>query len=204
MQRSSDLLHNKEARCFDSPWRGTESRVRQADCPMIYLASARRRVIDHPLKDSRSWLEDSVDAGGFAPSIDKMIASKHLSTPSRRAGPIRDRRTALAACRALVRSDKGVLGTFSGATLLLLQITWCATSAAQSNLPQAPKPQLHQLAQVVIPGLPAPPTQSGLTWEQVKAKFEAANPVLKSDQSNVDEMKAEEITAYLRPIRSSP
>jgi cobalt-zinc-cadmium efflux system outer membrane protein len=33
----------------------------------------------------------------------------------------------------------------------------------------------------------------------VKAKFEAANPVLKSDQSNVDEMKAEEITAYLRP-----
>jgi cobalt-zinc-cadmium efflux system outer membrane protein len=40
---------------------------------------------------------------------------------------------------------------------------------------------------------------SALTWEQVKAKFEAANPVLKSDQSNVDEMKAEEITAYLRP-----
>ena len=41
--------------------------------------------------------------------------------------------------------------------------------------------------------------QSGLTWDQVKAKFEAANPVLKSDQLNVDEMKAEEITAYLRP-----
>jgi outer membrane protein, heavy metal efflux system len=41
--------------------------------------------------------------------------------------------------------------------------------------------------------------QSGYTWDQVKAKFEAANPVLKSDQLNVDEMKAEEITAYLRP-----
>jgi cobalt-zinc-cadmium efflux system outer membrane protein len=41
--------------------------------------------------------------------------------------------------------------------------------------------------------------QQALTWEQVKAKFEAANPVLKSDQSSVDEMKAEEITAYLRP-----
>ena len=41
--------------------------------------------------------------------------------------------------------------------------------------------------------------QQALTWDQVKAKFEAANPVLKSDQSNVDEMKAEEITAYLRP-----
>jgi cobalt-zinc-cadmium efflux system outer membrane protein len=39
-----------------------------------------------------------------------------------------------------------------------------------------------------------------LTWDQVKAKFEAANPVLKEDQLlNVDEMKAEEITAYLRP-----
>jgi cobalt-zinc-cadmium efflux system outer membrane protein len=41
--------------------------------------------------------------------------------------------------------------------------------------------------------------QQALTWDQVKSKFESANPVLKSDQSNVDEMKAEEITAYLRP-----
>jgi cobalt-zinc-cadmium efflux system outer membrane protein len=39
----------------------------------------------------------------------------------------------------------------------------------------------------------------GLTWDQVKAKFEAVNPVLKADQSGVDELKAEEITAYLRP-----
>jgi len=41
--------------------------------------------------------------------------------------------------------------------------------------------------------------QQALTWEQVKTKFEAANPALKVDQSNVDELKAEEITAYLRP-----
>jgi outer membrane protein, heavy metal efflux system len=41
--------------------------------------------------------------------------------------------------------------------------------------------------------------QQSLTWDQVKAKFEADNPTLKADQSNVDEMKAEEITAYLRP-----
>jgi cobalt-zinc-cadmium efflux system outer membrane protein len=41
--------------------------------------------------------------------------------------------------------------------------------------------------------------QQALNWEQVKAKFEAANPVLKADQNNVDELKAEEITAYLRP-----
>ncbi len=50
----------------------------------------------------------------------------------------------------------------------------------------------------------APPgTASGarqtMTWEQVKTRFEAANPTLKADALNVDEMKAEEITAYLRP-----
>jgi cobalt-zinc-cadmium efflux system outer membrane protein len=41
--------------------------------------------------------------------------------------------------------------------------------------------------------------QQALTWEQVKAKFEAANPALKADALNVDEMRAEEITAFLRP-----
>ena len=41
--------------------------------------------------------------------------------------------------------------------------------------------------------------QQALTWDQVKAKFEAANPVLKADAANVEEMKAEEITAFLRP-----
>ena len=43
------------------------------------------------------------------------------------------------------------------------------------------------------------PAQQGLTWDQVKARFEAANPALKADALNVDEMKAEETTAYLRP-----
>jgi len=43
------------------------------------------------------------------------------------------------------------------------------------------------------------PAQQALTWEQVKTKFEAASPVLKADAANVDEMKAEEITAFLRP-----
>ncbi len=41
--------------------------------------------------------------------------------------------------------------------------------------------------------------QQSLTWEQVKARFEASNPVLKADADSVAEMKAEEITAYLRP-----
>ena len=41
--------------------------------------------------------------------------------------------------------------------------------------------------------------QQALTWDQVKSKFETTNPVLKADADNVDEMKAAEITAFLRP-----
>jgi outer membrane protein, heavy metal efflux system len=41
--------------------------------------------------------------------------------------------------------------------------------------------------------------QTGYTWEQVKAKFEAANPALRADAIGIDEAKAEETTAYLRP-----
>src|ERR1035438_6585603 len=41
--------------------------------------------------------------------------------------------------------------------------------------------------------------QQALSWDQVKAKFELANPVLKADAASVDEMRAEEITAFLRP-----
>jgi len=42
-------------------------------------------------------------------------------------------------------------------------------------------------------------SQQALSWDQVKAKFEAVNPALKADADNVDEMRAEEITAYFRP-----
>jgi len=45
--------------------------------------------------------------------------------------------------------------------------------------------------------------QQPLDWVQVKARFIANNPALKADADNVDEMQAEEITAYLRPNRSS-
>jgi cobalt-zinc-cadmium efflux system outer membrane protein len=41
--------------------------------------------------------------------------------------------------------------------------------------------------------------QPSLTWDEVKSKFEAANPALKADSLGVDELRAEEITAYLRP-----
>jgi cobalt-zinc-cadmium efflux system outer membrane protein len=37
------------------------------------------------------------------------------------------------------------------------------------------------------------------TWEQVKDRFELNNPTLLADQLNVDESRAQEITAFLRP-----
>ncbi|HTW82051.1 MAG TPA: hypothetical protein VME23_21080, partial [Terracidiphilus sp.] len=42
-------------------------------------------------------------------------------------------------------------------------------------------------------------SQQALTWDEVRSRFIAGNPALKADADNVDEMKAEEITAYLRP-----
>jgi cobalt-zinc-cadmium efflux system outer membrane protein len=41
--------------------------------------------------------------------------------------------------------------------------------------------------------------QTALTWQQIKYKFEASNPTLKAAQLNIDESRAAQITAYLRP-----
>jgi cobalt-zinc-cadmium efflux system outer membrane protein len=41
--------------------------------------------------------------------------------------------------------------------------------------------------------------QQSFTWQQIKDKFEAANPTLKAVQLNIDESRAAEVTAYLRP-----
>jgi cobalt-zinc-cadmium efflux system outer membrane protein len=41
--------------------------------------------------------------------------------------------------------------------------------------------------------------QSPLTWEQIKNKFETANPTLRAAQLNINESRAAEVTAYLRP-----
>jgi len=41
--------------------------------------------------------------------------------------------------------------------------------------------------------------QTPLTWEQVRQRFEQRNPTLLAGQLNIDESKAEEITAFLRP-----
>ena len=41
--------------------------------------------------------------------------------------------------------------------------------------------------------------QQALTWEQVRDRFEANNPTLLADKLAIEESKAQEITAYLRP-----
>jgi cobalt-zinc-cadmium efflux system outer membrane protein len=54
---------------------------------------------------------------------------------------------------------------------------------------------------IVIAGL-LPATgfaQTAFTWQQIKDKFAAGNPTLKAAQLEIDESRAAEITAYLRP-----
>jgi len=41
--------------------------------------------------------------------------------------------------------------------------------------------------------------QQSLTWEQIKERFQAANPTLRAGEINISEAKAAEITARLRP-----
>lgn len=41
--------------------------------------------------------------------------------------------------------------------------------------------------------------QKALTWQEVRDKFQAANPSLRAGQIGIDESRAAEITAYLRP-----
>ena len=41
--------------------------------------------------------------------------------------------------------------------------------------------------------------QQVLTWQQVRDRFEANNPTLQADRLNIQESKAQEITAFLRP-----
>src|ERR1035437_1389337 len=41
--------------------------------------------------------------------------------------------------------------------------------------------------------------QKTLTWQQVRDQFEATNPTLRAGRIGIDETKAQETTAYLRP-----
>jgi cobalt-zinc-cadmium efflux system outer membrane protein len=61
--------------------------------------------------------------------------------------------------------------------------------------------RIERIALILIAGL-LPPTafaQTSLTWEQIKDRFVVKNPTLKAAQLGIDESRAAEITAYLRP-----
>jgi len=66
---------------------------------------------------------------------------------------------------------------------------------------QTIRTRMGQIGIVLAAGLlpAAAPAQTPYTWQQIVQKFEAANPTLKADQLNIDESRAAEITAYLRP-----
>ena len=46
---------------------------------------------------------------------------------------------------------------------------------------------------------PSASAQQTLTWEQVRLRFQQNNPTLLADKLSIDESRAEEITAFLRP-----
>jgi outer membrane protein, heavy metal efflux system len=55
-------------------------------------------------------------------------------------------------------------------------------------------------AAAVLLLLPIPmPAQTAFTWQQIRNRFETANPTLKAARLNIDESRAAEITAHLRP-----
>ncbi|MGA2354358.1 MAG: TolC family protein [Terriglobales bacterium] len=72
----------------------------------------------------------------------------------------------------------------------MLLVVALAAAASLSAQPPAAGPQQP------APGVPA---AASLTWDQVKGRFEQNNPTLLADALNIDESKAQEITAYLRP-----
>jgi cobalt-zinc-cadmium efflux system outer membrane protein len=59
--------------------------------------------------------------------------------------------------------------------------------------------RLWAICLVVGASLTASAQQHTYTWEQIRDKFEDTNPTLLADKLSVDETKAEEITAYMRP-----
>src|SRR5713226_9145856 len=52
---------------------------------------------------------------------------------------------------------------------------------------------------VLLPSSARAQTPAPLSWEQVRQRFEQNNPTLLAGKLGIDESKAQEITAYLRP-----
>ncbi len=61
--------------------------------------------------------------------------------------------------------------------------------------------RLGRLCAVLVSGCLARAllAQAPLTWDEVKSQFEAVNPTLQAAQATIDESRAAEVTAFLRP-----
>ena len=84
------------------------------------------------------------------------------------------------------------MGLF-GSTSSIAPITQVTPTAGSQSV------KLLILALLVAASLATTAHAQSYTWQQIQEKFEAANPTLQADQLNIDESKAQEITAYLRP-----
>jgi cobalt-zinc-cadmium efflux system outer membrane protein len=84
-------------------------------------------------------------------------------------------------------------GALAAAALGLLLTVPAVGQQAASPAPQEPAAQAAQAAQQT------PGAAGALSWEEVRAKFEAANPSLLAGAIGIEESKAQEVTAYLRP-----
>jgi cobalt-zinc-cadmium efflux system outer membrane protein len=72
---------------------------------------------------------------------------------------------------------------------------------APEKLPSLRSVKLFLMALLIVGSLAksAQAQQQSFTWQQIRDKFEATNPTLLADNLNIDESKAQEITAFLRP-----
>ena len=80
-------------------------------------------------------------------------------------------------------------------TIALIAALQVGHAWAQNPLPESPsaKDIAAQMSK------PQPPATRAYTWTQLRDSFEAANPTLIADQGSVEESRAQQITAYLRP-----
>jgi cobalt-zinc-cadmium efflux system outer membrane protein len=68
------------------------------------------------------------------------------------------------------------------------------------RLPRKPDVRIRACRLLLLAVLaPALHAQQVLTWAQIRDQFKRTNPTLLADQVNIDEARAQEITAYLRP-----
>jgi outer membrane protein, heavy metal efflux system len=81
---------------------------------------------------------------------------------------------------------------------LALAVVMPALGQTPAPAAKTPAPGL-QGAQAAQSAQQSSQTPGALSWEEVRAKFEAENPSLRAGAIGIEESKAQEITAYLRP-----